>query len=63
VSRKRDTHGHAVSLDLYRRSPDLVAQLLSQAGLVVDARLREPEPEGFEKSQQAYLMARKPEKA
>jgi SAM-dependent methyltransferase len=54
-------YGHAISLDAYRLSPDHVAELLSQAGLVVYAQLvREPEPVGLEKSQQAYLMARKP---
>jgi SAM-dependent methyltransferase len=51
-------YGHAVSLDAYRRSPDLVAELLSQAGLVVRARLlREPGPN--EKVPQACLLARR----
>jgi SAM-dependent methyltransferase len=54
-------YGHAVSLDVYRRSPEQVARLLGQAGLVAHAQLIR-EPEGFEKSQQAYLLARKPEK-
>ncbi|MDT4946588.1 MAG: hypothetical protein QOH14_3321, partial [Pseudonocardiales bacterium] len=31
--------GHAVSLDIYRRSPDDVTDLLRAAGLVVFARL------------------------
>ncbi|MEW2080748.1 class I SAM-dependent methyltransferase [Streptomyces sp. NPDC005283] len=53
--------GHPVSLDFRRLSPDRVAELLQQAGLVVDARmLREPGRD--EKVQQAHLMARKPGK-
>jgi SAM-dependent methyltransferase len=54
-------YGHAVSLDVYRRSPEQVGTLLGQAGLVVHAQLIRG-PEGFEKSQQAYLLAHKPEK-
>jgi SAM-dependent methyltransferase len=53
--------GHAVSLDFNRLSPDRVADLLRQAGLVVDARLLR-EPDQTEKVQQAHLLARKPEK-
>ena len=52
-------YGHAISLDAYRLSPDHVAELLGQAGFVVHARLLR-EPDGPEKIQQAYLMARKP---
>ncbi|GAA3761910.1 SAM-dependent methyltransferase [Spinactinospora alkalitolerans] len=54
--------GHAVSLDFHRRRPDRVAELLRRAGLDVRARLlREPdEGEGVERTQQAYLLARKP---
>ncbi|MFF0060353.1 class I SAM-dependent DNA methyltransferase [Streptomyces sp. NPDC005279] len=53
--------GHPVSLDFRRLSPDRVAELLQQAGLLVDARmLREPGRD--EKVQQAHLMARKPGK-
>jgi SAM-dependent methyltransferase len=55
--------GHAISLDFHRRQPDRVAELLSQAGLVVRARLlREPDDDGgfAEKTQQAFLLARKP---
>ncbi|MGB6164243.1 MAG: methyltransferase domain-containing protein [Pseudonocardiaceae bacterium] len=50
--------GHAVSLDFYRWSPDRVAELLSQAGFVVVARLLR-EPDETEKVQQAHLLARK----
>jgi SAM-dependent methyltransferase len=40
-------YGHSVSLDAYRMSPDHIADLLSQAGLLVHARLlREPAREG-----------------
>jgi hypothetical protein len=51
-------YGHAVSLDAYRLPPDQVAELLSRAGLSVQARLLR-EPEGPEKVPQAYLLARK----
>jgi predicted methyltransferase len=51
--------GHAVSLDFRRLSPDHVADLLSQAGLIVDASLVR-EPDTTEKVQQAFLMAHKP---
>ena len=52
--------GHAVSLDGYRWPPDRVAEMLSQAGLVVRARLlREPD-EAVETTQRAYLLARRP---
>lgn len=52
-------YGHAVSLDAYRLSPERVGALLSQAGLVVHARMLR-EPDETEKVQQAYLLARKP---
>jgi SAM-dependent methyltransferase len=52
-------YGHEVSLDAYRRSPDVVSELLSQFGLVVNARLLR-EPDKNETIQQAYLLARKP---
>jgi SAM-dependent methyltransferase len=52
-------YGHEVALDVYRLSPDRIAERLSAAGLVVEARtVREPvKPE---KTRQAYLLARKP---
>jgi SAM-dependent methyltransferase len=55
-------YGHAISLVAYRLSPGHVAELLSQAGLDVDARLiREPyEREKPRQGQQAYLLVRKP---
>lgn len=55
-------YGHALSLDVYRWSPDRVAELLSQAGLVEHARLVR-EPDDRENTQQAYLLARKPGKS
>jgi SAM-dependent methyltransferase len=51
-------YGHAVSLDAYRLSPEIVSELLSRAGLLVSARLLR-EPDGHETLQQAYLLARK----
>ncbi|MEU9013451.1 hypothetical protein AB0D12_27555 [Streptomyces sp. NPDC048479] len=48
-----------MSLDFRRLSPDRVAASLSQAGLVVDARLLR-EPDETERVQQAHLLARKP---
>ncbi len=52
--------GRPVSLDFHRRRPAHLAELLREAGLPVHAQLvREPE-DGKEKTQQAYLLARKP---
>ncbi|MFJ4868779.1 class I SAM-dependent DNA methyltransferase [Streptomyces sp. NPDC088757] len=57
--RLRQAYGHEVALDVHRRSPDRVAELLAAAGLVESARLvREPDPR--EKSPQGFLLARKP---
>ncbi len=56
-----EAFGRAISLDFHRRQPQRVAELASQAGLVVRARLlREPDDEGGETTQQAYLLAHKP---
>lgn len=52
-------YGHEISLDAYRLSPDRIVELLSQAGFVAQARLVR-EPAGREKTQQAYLLLRKP---
>jgi SAM-dependent methyltransferase len=55
-----EAYGRVVSLDNYRLSLRHVADLLGMAGLGVHTRmLREP-TFGFEKTQQAYLLARKP---
>jgi SAM-dependent methyltransferase len=58
--------GHPLSLVFHRRRPDRVAELLIRAGLSVRATMqREPEDYrgGVEKTQQAYLLARKPGEA
>ncbi|WP_073486810.1 class I SAM-dependent DNA methyltransferase [Streptoalloteichus hindustanus] len=53
-------YGHDITLDAYRLRPDFVAELFTDAGLTVEARLvREPQPP-HEKAPQAYLLARKP---
>ncbi|MFE0084754.1 class I SAM-dependent methyltransferase, partial [[Kitasatospora] papulosa] len=59
-----NAYGHELSLDVYWVSPDRIAELLNQTGLMVDARLiREPnEQERPRQGQQAYLLARKPAK-
>jgi SAM-dependent methyltransferase len=54
--RLREAYGHAVQLTVHRRRPDLVAALLTEAGFRVHTRLVR-EPEGREKSPQAYLLA------
>ena len=54
--------GQPISVDLYQRQPDDVAEMLARAGLVVRARLiREPDDEGdfTERTQQAFLLVRK----
>ncbi|MFF3350774.1 class I SAM-dependent methyltransferase [Streptomyces sp. NPDC002779] len=65
LRRLEHAYGHEISLDVYWMSPDRIAELLSQTGLVVDARLiREPnEQEKPRQGQQAYLVARKPGKS
>jgi hypothetical protein len=60
VHRIEQGYGHAVSLDAYRLSPDHVAELLADAGFVVNVQLVR-EPEAPEKVRQAYLLAVKPE--
>ena len=63
VSHRAELDGHAVSLDFHRRQPEQVADVLSQAGLDVRARvLRQPDGAGEfpERSPQAYLLARRP---
>jgi hypothetical protein len=56
--RLEHAYGHPVSLVVYRRPPDEVAALLTDAGFEVHARLVR-EPERWEKSPQAYLLARR----
>lgn len=56
---REEAYGHAVPLVSYRLSPDRVARLLGAAGLVVQTRVvREPEA-WFERTQQAFLLARR----
>ena len=55
-------YGHAVSLDVYRRLPEVVSEQLRDSGLGVFARLVR-EPDAAEKLQQAYLLARKSDDA
>jgi SAM-dependent methyltransferase len=55
-------YGHRVSFDAYRLPPDRIAELLGEAGFDMVARLLR-EPDEREKVQQAYLLARKPEKS
>ena len=52
-------YGHAVSLDVYRLSPDVVSKRLTEAGLVSCAQLLR-EPDETEKTRQAFLLARTP---
>jgi len=52
-------YGHAVSYVSYRLSVDRVVELLGRAGFALNTRVVR-EPEGpYEKTQQAYLLARK----
>ena len=63
VSHCDEVDGQDVSLDFYPRQPDQVADVLSQAGLDVRARvLREPDGDGAfpERSPQGYVLARRP---
>jgi SAM-dependent methyltransferase len=63
VAHLTEAKGHEVSLDFHRRRPDRVAELLSQAGFDVCARMvREPDHEGDfpERTPQGFVLARKP---
>ena len=53
-------YGHPVSLVTYRRRPEVVADLLRNAGFTVHTRLLR-EPERWETVPQAYLLARRSE--
>jgi SAM-dependent methyltransferase len=60
--RVTEPFGHPVTLDFHRCDPDVVTGLLADAGLDVIARLvREPGP--AEKVPQAYLLARRADRA
>jgi SAM-dependent methyltransferase len=56
--RIEQAYGHAVAVDAYRLPPDRVADLLAAAGIEVTTRVVR-QPEGREKTPQAYLMARR----
>ncbi|GGX35693.1 class I SAM-dependent DNA methyltransferase [Streptomyces chartreusis] len=54
--------GHPVALTFQRRRPEHIAGLLTAAGFALVSRtVREPDPALDETSQQAFLIARKPE--
>ncbi|RZU15093.1 class I SAM-dependent methyltransferase [Streptomyces sp. BK239] len=57
-----NAYGHDLSLDVYWVSPDRITDLLTRAGLPVEARLiREPNAqEKPRQGQQAYLLAQRP---
>lgn len=54
-----EVYGHQVALDFHRLSPDRAATMLAEAGLPVVAQLESARRE-FERTAQAYLIARKP---
>jgi len=56
--RVEQAYGHAVAADAYRLPPDRVADLLAAAGFEVTARVVRQMDGPFEKTPQAYLMAR-----
>jgi SAM-dependent methyltransferase len=57
---RSEIFGHEISLDFHLRQPDLVAELLTQAGFTVRAQLvREPDAPG-EMVPRVLLLARKP---
>ena len=51
-------YGHPLSLDVYQFPLALVADLLGAAGLVVETQVTR-EPEGYEKTPQGYVLARR----
>ncbi|MFI6490565.1 class I SAM-dependent methyltransferase [Streptomyces sp. NPDC050564] len=52
-------YGHDLDLDVYRRPPERVAELLRHAGLIEVARLVR-EADARENTPQAFILARKP---
>ncbi|WP_369261167.1 methyltransferase domain-containing protein [Streptomyces sp. R35] len=54
-------YGHDLDLDVYRFPPQLIAELLGHAGLAEVARLVR-EADAREKTPQAFILARKPER-
>lgn len=49
-------YGHAVSLDVHLFQPDQLAEMLSESGLVVDARMVR-RPQGREQRDQGFILA------
>jgi ubiquinone/menaquinone biosynthesis C-methylase UbiE len=63
TSHRTEARGHAIDLDFHRQEPDRIAELLTQAGLPVHARLtreRDTNSEFPEKTAQGFVLARKP---
>ncbi|MDF2259358.1 class I SAM-dependent methyltransferase [Streptantibioticus ferralitis] len=61
--RRTEAFGRPISLEFHRRQPDRVAELLTEAGLVICARLLRERDEGGEfpeTTPQGFLLARKP---
>jgi ubiquinone/menaquinone biosynthesis C-methylase UbiE len=56
---REQAYGHPVVFDAYRRPPELVAGVLTGAGLQLRATTV-TEPEGQQQTPQAYLLAHKP---
>ncbi|KAA9166379.1 class I SAM-dependent methyltransferase [Amycolatopsis acidicola] len=54
-----NAYGHDISLNAYRLRPELIAELVQQHGFVVSSRVRR-EPERWEPTPQAYILAHKP---
>jgi SAM-dependent methyltransferase len=51
-------YGHDIALDAYRLPPDRISEMLREAGFRVVARLVR-EPDGSERTPQAFILARK----
>ena len=58
VVRVRQGYGHSIGLDAWRRQPAQLERILGEAGLAVHTRVVR-EPVGPEKTQRAYLVARR----
>lgn len=54
-------YGHDLSLDVYRFPPERISELLGRAGFIEVARLVRAADVEWEKTPQAYLLARRPE--
>jgi len=62
TSHRAEGRGHPIDLDFHRQEPDRIAELLTQAGLAVHARLtreRDTNSEFPEKTAQGFVLARK----